>query len=455
MDCHKNMTLKILLTALVALIFLVTIASEASASQPWSQVFGGAKDISLNSVVPTTDGGYAATGYATLNDSNSTTKVWLVKTDVNGNMLWNKTFGGSKNDNGYSLVQTPDGGYAIAGYTMSYGNGSMNVYLLKTDSRGNLLWNRTFGGKIQDGAFSLAKTSDNGLIITGFTYSFGHGGWDVYLIKTDANGNEQWNRTFGGLDKDAGHYVEQTADGGYIITGYTKSYGNKGGDFFAGGGEDLWLIKTDANGNEQWNRTYGGKDYDDGFAVHQLSDGGYIVAGTTKSVDKNGTWVSAYNKNDTARVYLIRTDSSGKEMWNYTYGGVSDAAAFSMLARPDGYIIAGTTFTLKGDADIFALKTDLNGTVKWLNEYGGAGNDYAFSIIPAIDNGYVLAGYTGSYGNVLDGYLIKIGDDGSGPTDSSGQNNQGLPVIVIIIGVIVAVSLMGAVYYAWKWYTNK
>lgn len=441
---------------------------DASASQTFGETFGGLQDDGFNWVINTTDGGYAMTGYtgsygnaSLVNSSNSTSGqsgVWLFKVDASGKEQWNRTYGGLNQDVGYSLVQTPDKGYAIAGYTTA--SGWMEMYLIRTDANGIELWNRTFTNGDQDGAYSLAMTSDGGFILTGFSYMENKSGWDLYLVKTDANGYQQWNKTIGGLYKDAGHDVEQTSDGGYIITGYTQSYGNRGGGTFGQGTEDLWLLKTDAHGNEEWNQTFGGKNYDDGFAVHELSDGGYIVAGTTKSILANGTKISAFSPNDTARVYLIKTDAEGKELWNQTYGGNTSSAAFDMIPVTGGYVLTGATYTTNGDADIFALKTNLTGTVEWAKSYGGPKNDFAYSIIPATDGGYILAGQTESFGRVaFDGYLLKIGDDGSGPTLATSMpvtaTSQGVPLVVYILSVIVIVCLAGALFFAWGWYTHR
>jgi len=161
---------------------------------------------------------------------------------------WTQTFGGASTDYGWSIQQTDDG-YIIAGHTESFGNGTSDVWLIKTDSEGQEEWNQIFGGNNYDKGFAVQQTTDGGYIIVGYTNSFGNGNFDVWLIKTDDNGNEQWNQSFGGIEDDFGFSIQQTNDGGYIITGYTMSFGN--------GSYDVWLIKADGNGNEQWNQTFG------------------------------------------------------------------------------------------------------------------------------------------------------------------------------------------------------
>ena len=227
-----------------------------------------------------------------LEDSPELINVWLIKTDANGNEVWTQTFGGANYEEGLSVQQSNDGGYIITGTTLSFGNGVANIYLIKTDGNGNELWNKTFVGTNNNWSYSVQQTTDGGYIVIGYTNSFGNGAADVYLIKTDGSGNELWNKTFGGVNDDGGFSVQQTNDGGYVVAGYTKSVGN--------GDADVYLIKTDGSGNELWNKTFGGTYEDGGFDVQQTTDGGYILTGKT-----------LYAGGVDSDLYLIKTDGNG------------------------------------------------------------------------------------------------------------------------------------------------
>jgi len=213
-------------------------------------------------------------------------------------ILWTKTFGGNNMERAYSVQQTSDCGFIVAGYTSSYGVGNFDAWLVKTDTLGNEEWNQTYGGTEDDCAHDVKQTSDGGFIIVGYTDSFGPGYHNVYIIKADEQGNEEWYRTFGNYDN-RGNAVQQTDDGGYIIAGATWIQGSN--DYF-----DVWLIKTDLNGNEEWNKTYGGYEWDEANSVQQTADGGYVLGG--------------YSNYD---VYLVKTDSEGNKKWSHRYAGSS------------------------------------------------------------------------------------------------------------------------------------
>jgi plastocyanin len=302
--------------------------------------YGGIGDDAAASVRQTTDGGYIVAGYTTSFGAGSA-DFWLVKTDVSGNMVWDQPFGGNGTDVAEFVQQTTDGGYIVAGYTTSFGAGSYDFWLVKTDVSGNMVWNQTYGGGDRDLAYSVRQTTDGGYIVAGYTKSFGAGSYDFWLVKTDVSGNMIWNQTYGGAYGDLGGPAQQTTDGGYIMAGCTYSFGVGSGD--------VWLVKTDVSGNMVWNRTYGGAEFSTTCCVQQTTDSGYIMAGCTYSFG---------NDNGTADVWLVKTDVSGNMVWNRTYGGALDDEAACVRQTTDGgYVAAGYTKSFgAGLADFWLVK---------------------------------------------------------------------------------------------------
>jgi hypothetical protein len=378
----------------LAIFAALGIASAYEPAVQWQKTFGGSNNDWGNSVQQATDGGYIIAG-ETYSSGTGSYDIYLIKTDYDGNPVWQKTFGGNNYDEGYSVQQTSDGGYIISGKTWSFGAGKSDVYLIKTDPNGNQEWQKTFGGNDNDWGNSVQQTKDGGYIITGKTRSFGVGNYDVYLVKTDPNGNTQWQKTFGGSDWDDGESVQQTTDGGYIIAG--------GANYFVPESGDVYLIKTDPNGDSVWQKTFGGSDYDWGEAVQQTSDGGYIITGRTKSFDA-GLW----------DVYLIKTDSDGNLLWQKTFGGGNDDDSSSVQQTSDGgFIIAGYTDSFGArSGNVYLIKTDPNGNLLWQKTLGGSGGERGNSVQQTSDGGYIIAGTTDSFGaGGSDVYLIKLSSD--------------------------------------------
>ena len=398
----------------------------------WNKTFGGTDGDVAYSVQQTSDGGFILTGYTDSYGAGSS-DFWLVKTDSSGNKQWDKTFGGADSDIARSVHETSDGGYILAGCTRSYGAGSYDAWLVRINSNGDILWHAAFGGAGWDVAESVQQTSDGGFILTGYTGSYGDVFYDAWLVKVDCNGCVQWNTTFGGFGRDVAESVRQTSDDGYVIAGSTQPQGSY---LFSTGFmspidvdfADAWLVKIDSNGNKQWDKTFGGTDWDTAESVQETSDGGYILAGYTKSYGAGGS-----------DFWLIKTYSNGNKQWDKTFGETDDDYAYSVQQTSDGgYILAGVTEPHSeppapiatsmspcgaGSSDVWLVKTDSEGGKEWDKTFGGTDDDCASSVQQTSDGGYILAGYTKSYGaGGSDFWLIKLGTAAQMRGDLNGDN---------------------------------
>jgi hypothetical protein len=259
------------------------VKTDSAGNMQWNQTYGRAEAEFeyAHSVQQTSDGGYIISGETGNRGQPWSWDYWLVKTNANGNVEWSKTYGGAASDWGHQAQQTADGGYIIVGGTTSFGAGGQNGWLVKTDASGTLLWSKTYGRSGDDYLQLVQKTSDGGYALAGITDSFGAGSDDFWLVKTDANGNIQWERTYGGAGYEFASSFQQTSDGGYALAGFTDSFG--------AGGDDFWLVKTDSAGIMQWNQTYGGTRDDYAYSVVQANDGGYAIAGCTYSFGAGGS----------------------------------------------------------------------------------------------------------------------------------------------------------------------
>lgn len=311
------------------------IKTDANGNMSWNKTFGGSVGDWIECVQQTSDGGYILGG-TTIPYGAGDKDWWLIKTDSNGNKVWDKTFGGSSLEVMQRAYQTTDGGYILVGNTFTFSAGGGDIWLIKTDTNGSQVWSRTFGGIYDEYGYDVQQTTDEGYIIAGLTYSYGAGNGDAWLIKTDLNGNKIWNRTFGGSGSDWGHSVRQTSDGDYIIGGATASSG--------AGLRDAWVIKTDSSGTALWTKTYGGSNNDQCQTVEQTSDGGYIISGT-KDDGPGDFW-------------LIKADTNGNELWNKTFGGSGvDSGRSAHQTSDEGYIIVGETSSFgAGMIDVWLIK---------------------------------------------------------------------------------------------------
>jgi len=372
-------------------MFLISLIIGTATAETWEKTFGGRDSDGGLSVQQTTDGGYIIAGSTYSFGKRGSEDVYLIKTDANGKELWSKTYGGSDDEMARCVQQTTDGGYIIAGEVL-YETAGEDFYLVKTDASGKELWSKTFGLRTTDRAYSVQETNDGDYIIVGESFTFVGGNDDVWLIKTDADGKELWSKTYGGANYDGGRSVQQTTDGGYIIVGDTGSFG--------AGGSNVYLIKTDGNGNELWHKAFGAGGHEGADAVQQTTDGGYIIVGSTSSFG-----AGSYD------VWLIKTDVNGNELWNKTFGGSTYDYGQSVQQTADGgYIICGFTGSFgAGNTDVWLIKTDDSGNQIWSKTFGGSDFDWGYSVQQTSDNGYIIAGDTQSFGaGSSDVYLVYV-----------------------------------------------
>jgi predicted secreted protein len=382
--------------SLSALLSVAIISSAVAVPvEKWNKTFGDIEFDCGNFVQQTQDGGYILSGETIINYDEADAAAFLMKLNPDGTEEWNKTFGGPGYDCAYSVQQTEDKGYVLAGYLEGSGQPGerdSDAWLIKTDSNGSEKWNRTYGGIKPDNARSI-QSIDDGYMLAGSTSSFGKGGSDAWLIKTDSNGSEKWNKTFGEEGEDSALSINKSKDGGYVLAGNTNSFG--------AGEADAWLIKTDSNGSEKWNKTFGGGNNDYAYSVQELDDGGYVMDGYTESFGAGG-----------ADAWLIKTDSNGTELWNRTFGGPYTDNLYSVQKTKDGgFILAGSIQQTSdyNDTQALLIKTNSKGIQEWNMTFGGKDIDFINFAQETREGEYILVGCTYSYGKVSDVWVIKVG----------------------------------------------
>lgn len=393
----RIITLMFLVLSSVIFFQEVQLVKGATGDTLWSKTYGGVNREHCYSLIQASDGGFALAGMTASSGAGSG-DFFLVKTDSAGNQQWSKTYGSISYEQAFCVIQTNDAGYALAGY--SYSNVG-DVWLVKTDTSVMQSWNKSYGGTLDDVAWSVIQTDDGGYALAGMTSSFGAGGYDFWLIKTDANGNHLWNKAYGGMRDEYAYSMIQTNDGGYILAGTTTSFG--------AGYRDFWVVKTDVNGNQLWNFTCGRNEDDWINSIVKTADGGYALAGVINSPSNADYW-------------LVKIDGSGKQLWNKSYGGIYMDVGWSLIQTSDnGFVFAGSTSSYgAGKNDSLLIRTDSLGNQLWNRTYGGTQDDYTWSIGNINDGSYIIGGDTASYGaGNLDCWLVKVSGDPVIPEFSS------------------------------------
>jgi hypothetical protein len=409
----KIQSIKPLSVILIVGIFLVPFLVGQDTNQiifnfqePFTKTYGGTGWDGATDLIQTIDSGFVITGSISYwNGEHINADMYLVRTDASGNVTWHQRIGGTGEDKGNAIIQTVDGGFAIAGYTTSFGAGESDMWLVKTDTNGVMIWNQTFGGAEIDVAYDLVQTADGGFVMMGNTESFyGAGGEGIWLVKTDTNGVMIWNKTYG----EGGSVLIQTTDGGFVLAGYAED-----------GEPDMALVKTDANGMILWHQIYRTPEPFEVTDIIQTDDGGFALVGGMKTHHYAvcGLCGRGYPEKD---VLLLKTDANGVVTWNQSYGGPYEDNANTLVKTKDGgFALAGyTTSFVAGESDMWLVKTDTNGGLQWNQTYGGTGGDGAADLIQTFDGGFALAGYTTSFG-AGETYMWLVKTDANGAIQPS------------------------------------
>ncbi|TZG00252.1 T9SS type A sorting domain-containing protein (plasmid) [Chryseobacterium panacisoli] len=392
--------------------FSISMAQTAPSIE-WQKALGGSQAESANAIQQTSDGGYIVAGNSMSSDGNMTnhgdSDYWIIKLDTSGSIQWQKSLGGSFYDSANSIQQTADGGYIVAGESYSIdgditGNhGNSDYWIVKLDASGTMQWQKSLGGTNEDWANSVQQTSDGGYIVAGESYSTdgditgNHGNSDYWIVKLDSSGGIQWQKALGGTSYDRANSIQQTFDGGYIVAGGSAS--NNGDITGNHGNEDFWIVKLNSSGIIQWEKSLVGNLADAAESIRQTSEGGYIVAGGSNSTN------SEIPTNFGESNYCVaKLDSNGNTLWQKYFGGSGNDYAYSTQPTSDGgYIVAGATGSANGDiigshgsSEYWIIKLDSSGIMQWQKPLGGTSFDEAYSIQQTADGGYILAGQISS-----------------------------------------------------------
>jgi Secretion system C-terminal sorting domain len=328
---------------------ILVIKTTEAGDTVWTKTFGGASDNEYGFCAqPTSDGGYIISGVAS-SFADFAGDIYLIKLNTDGDTIWTKTYGGIGYEWGASVQQTSDDGYIICGQTPAFGAGGFDTYLIKLNATGEITWTKTYGGSAQELGFTVQQTSDGGYLIAGLTDSFGAGANDFYLVKTDEIGTLVWSKTYGESGTESSIVALQTSDGGYIIGGTTE---NTLGPL----GPNMCLIKTNSTGDTLWSKQYGGSLIDECYGVRQTLDGGYIMSGKSFSFSTSGDY-DAY----IIKVNGAGDTQWSKTYGESGSGAANDIGYSIQQTTDGGYIIAGESVLGAGIKNAYLIKTDANG----------------------------------------------------------------------------------------------
>ncbi len=381
------------------IVVLMALAGVVWGQPPdtvWTRTYGGDRYDEFHDVLCTSDGGYLVVG-ETWSMGAGDRDWYVVKTDSIGHLEWYRTFGGIYDDCANAVVPTSDGGYAICGRLSGDTTRYCDFGLIILNEQGDSIGGRIYGGPDDELAIDLLQTLDDGFIIVGSARGYGAGGNDMWLVRTDVNGDSLWSRTYGGSAWGGARAAALMPDGGFAVAGYTGSRG--------AGAWDMWLVRMDSLGDSLWSRTYGGRNIDEVSAMQATADGGFILAGYTDSFGEG--WENAW---------LVKTDSAGNLEWQRPYGNVVQAWARDVVQLSDGgYAFSGFYLYEPGDTRAWMVRINSMGDTLWSRQWGISNlSNHANTITLTADGGYVLAGLKDWVSNTItsgNAWLLKTSPD--------------------------------------------
>lgn len=377
-SCHFLFMTALLLTA------LCTCGGDGDGPETeWGHVIGGTGYDTGQAVALMPDGGCIIIGYSDSFMSDAV-RVYIIRLGSDGDTLWTDLYG-SSNVQGFGIAATTDGNYVIAGFAEMSGSG--DVLCVKIDADGGVLWEKTYGGGGSDIAFAIEATTDGGSILTGWTVTDSTTGKDVYVLRLDAAGDTLWTRAYGGPGDDFGTAVCPVAGGGFLVAGWTDSYG--------AGSDDVYLLFLDADGDTLSTHAYGSVNQDYAEAVIEAPDGNFLLAGVTQDATEA-----------MSRIFLLEVDIGGDTVWLHTY---DEGFGYDVIQTNDGgFALAGSHFNDFPNRNAYLLRTDAGGLAIWEKSSGDDADDSWFDVVQMPDNGFLMVGETESFGaGSRDVYIIK------------------------------------------------
>jgi hypothetical protein len=431
-NLNKMVSIKKILLPL--LLIVLVIPQLKSQTIEWEKNFGGSDNDYLFFNQQTDDGGFIAVGSTESTDGDISENAgfmdyWIIKINQNGEMEWEKNLGGTDSESARYVEQTSDGGYILCGNSKSNdgdvggNNGDSDYWVVKLDEDGEIMWEKNYGGSSNDFAWSIKQTTDEGDIVSGYSgssdgdVSGNNGSTDYWILKLDVDGEIVWDKNLGGSSNETARYIQQSEDGGFVVAGFSRSNdGDVGGN---NGGFDYWIVKLNSDGEIMWEKSLGGSNDEIGWSVEELITGGYIVCGYSNSNDGD-----VGGNNGGSDYWIVGLGSDGEILWEKNYGGSNNEFTNSLQQTIDGgYIIGGNSGSLNsgdvggnnGGSDYWIVKVNQTGEILWEKNLGGTGTEGLWWVQQTIDEGYIIAGFSesndgdvGGNNGMADYWIVKL-----------------------------------------------